>query len=194
VWFSARYRRLPKLVEVWTTWDTAMKAKEQNDETACVTAARGEDGFCYILRSVHGRWETPDVGKFLVEQAQWFKRTYGAAYIGDLVEDKVSGTTLIQYVRRSNPDLVLIPVKAELDKVSRAHGVTPLCEAERVLLPDGTIFPATVDWCRDLVAKLMAFPVGEHDDVADAFVYALKRFLGTLGGRKSRRGRGGGYV
>ena len=43
----------------------------------------------------------------------------------------------MQYVRREASGLAVIPVKAEADKMARAQGVTPICEAGRVLLPDG---------------------------------------------------------
>lgn len=193
-WFEQRYRILPALKEVWTCWDLATKASEENDETACVTAAAGEDGNVYVLRMAHGRWETPDVAKFLIAQADWYRKAYGDRYRGDYVEDKQAGTTLIQYVRRDRPDLALIPAPVEADKVARANGVSPVCEGGRVLLPDPHIYPATFEWARDLLAQLTAFPKARHDDITDAFVYALKRFLGTIGGRKSRRSKRGGVV
>jgi len=193
-WFADRYRRLPELLEVWTCWDTALKAKEQNDETACTTAGRGKDGRLYVLRVAHGHWETPDVAEFLGLQADWLKGLYGDRYRGDYVEDKVSGTTLMQYVRRSRPDLALIPIKVEADKVSRAHGVTPLCEAGGVLLPDLSIYPEAREWVDDLLAQLLTFPNASRDDIVDTFVYAVKKQMGTLGGRKARRGRTGGFA
>lgn len=194
-WF-ARYRKLPRLREAWTTWDTALKAKEENDESACVTVGLGEDGQLYVLRMAHGRWETPDLAEFLVAQADWLRRSYGERYRGDYVEDKASGITLMQYLRRQRPDLALIPVKVEADKVTRAKGVTPVCESGRVLLPDTGVFPTAHEWVRDLLGQLATFPqAGVHDDIVDAFVYALKKLVGTLGGpRQSRRGRRGGYA
>lgn len=191
-WFANRYKHLPEMTEVWTCWDTALKDGEQNDETAGVTAGLGVDGHVYLLRAVHGRWETPDVAKFLVAQAQWLKGLYGDRYRGDYVEDKVSGTTLMQFVRRSHPDVALIPIQVEGDKVARANGVTPTCEAGQVRFPDPSTYVETRGWAQDLLAQLMKFPSGKHDDLVDAFVYMLKRFLGTLGRKKSRRGKGGG--
>ncbi|MBC8134516.1 MAG: hypothetical protein H8F28_01345, partial [Fibrella sp.] len=49
-WFQDRYKRLPRLVAVWTTWDTALKDGAENDESACCTVGEGEDGFLYLLR------------------------------------------------------------------------------------------------------------------------------------------------
>jgi predicted phage terminase large subunit-like protein len=203
-WFTNRYKRLPPLVEVWTTWDTALKAKEHNDESACVTAGKGDDGDVYILRMAHGRWETPDLANFLIAQAYYYRRLYGAKYRGDYVEDKQSGTTLMQYVKRhEDPDrakaedgkaLALIGIQVDGDKEARAKGVSPLCETGRVRLPDIGIFPSCFEWIRDLTSQLTKFPKAKNDDIVDAFVYTLKKFLGTLGGRKSRRGKRGGPV
>jgi predicted phage terminase large subunit-like protein len=194
-WFARRYKSMPPIVAVWTTWDTALKAGEKNDESACITMAECNDGNLYLLRVAHGRWETPQLAEFLVQQSEWLRGLYGDKYRGDYVEDKVSGTTLMQYVRRSHPQLVLIPIVVGREsKEERAHGVTPLCETLRVLLPDPVHHHLHRGPVADLLAQLMAFPVGKHDDIVDAFVYALKRFMGTLGGRKSRRSKSGGQV
>jgi predicted phage terminase large subunit-like protein len=192
-WFGT-YRGIPPLKWVATFWDTALKAKEENDETACVTVGAGEDGYAYILRAASGRWETPAVGKFLVEQAKWLKDLYGDVYIGDYVEDKVSGTTLMQFLRTTNPEVPVIPIVVEGDKVARANGVTPMCEAGRVLLPDLSIYPEARAWSQKLTDNLLAFPLGKHDDLTDVFVYGLKRFMGTLKVRTKRQKRKGGYV
>jgi predicted phage terminase large subunit-like protein len=190
-WFNNRYTTLPELTRIATFWDTAVKAKEENDETACITAAIGVDGCLYIIKAEHGHWETPIVSQLLKEQADWFRSKFGAHYIGDYIEDKVSGTTLMQYIRRSNPGLAVIPIKAELDKISRAHGVTPICEARAVRLPDPEVHPSTKQWTNDLLTNLLAFPLAKHDDLTDAFVYALKWFITISTAKVSRRGTGG---
>ena len=194
IWFVNRYKRLPELVEVWTTWDTAMKDGEENDETACVVAGKSKEGRCVILRVLHGRWETPQVAEFLVAQAEWLRSVYGDRYQGDYVEDKVSGTTLMQYLRRTHSHIVIVPITVEGDKVQRAHGVAPLCEAGSVLLPDGYIYPDTAENIGDLLKQLKTFPLSDLKDIVDAFVYTLKKFLGTLGKKKARRGKRGGTV
>lgn len=186
-WFAKRYKVLPRLIEVFATWDTALKAEQENDETACIVWGKGEDGNLYILRVVHGRWETPALGEFLVAQSKWLRSVYGDKFIGDLVEDKVSGTTLMQFLKRSHPDVVILGVATGKEsKEERAHGVTSLCESGRVCFPDGTRFPAINGGAADLLAQLLSFPAGKHDDLVDVFVYGCKRFIGTL--RISRPG------
>lgn len=189
-WFQNRYRSIPVLLEVWSVWDTALKDGQENDESACIVVGKGEDGNVYVLRVLHGRWETPKLAEFLIAQAKWLHDMHGDRYRGDFVEDKVSGTTLMQYVRRSHPDIVLIGIKTGTEgKEERAHGITPLCESGRVLLPDGSSFPASQQWVADLIAQLIGFPKVKHDDLVDVLVYALKRFLGALRTSRARRGK-----
>jgi len=190
-WFANRYRTLPQFVRVAAFWDTAIKANEENDETACVVLGVSADGNPYILAAAHGHWETPEVVAKLIEQSARLLKIYRHNYAGDYVEDKVSGTTLMQYVRRSQPDLSLIPIRADADKTIRAHGVTPICETGRVLFPDPAIFPAARQWTDDLVNNLISFPAAKNDDLTDAFVYAVKWFLTSSRQRVSHRGRSG---
>jgi len=193
-WFAGRYRSLTDVVEVWVTWDTALKEAESNDQSAYVAWAQKASGEVCILDARRGHWSTPDLEQFLCQQADWLIKVYGRAFRGVYIEDKVSGTTLIRYIRRNRPDLAVIPVPAEADKVARAQGVTPICEAGRILLPDATIYPETRGWVEDLLYVLAVFPKGRWKDLVDAFVYGCMRVMGTIGGRKSRRGKRGGYA
>jgi len=194
-WFVGRYRTLTDVAEVWVTWDTALKESEQNDQSAYVAWALKTNGDICILDARRGHWSTPDVERFLCDQADWLIKVYGPKFRGVYIEDKVSGTTLVRYIRRHRPDLAVIPVPAEADKVARAQGVAPICEAGRVLLPDPTIYPETRSWVEDWLYVMTVFPKGRWKDLVDATVYGLMRVMGTIGGTKSRRkGRGGGYV
>jgi predicted phage terminase large subunit-like protein len=196
-WFDNRYRHVPKYKEVYCVLDTALKAAQENDESVFGTFGITDDGFCDILGFWYGREETPKLQARVTEGAKRCVRLFGSAFKGVYVEDKVSGTTLLQYIRNANPSLAFIPIRADTDKVSRANGVTPICEARRIRFPDPAIFPATVRWVSDLISQLALFPRGAHDDRVDVFVYGVKRFLGTLkiqGARKARKSRTGGYA
>ena len=190
-WFERRYKQLDDLLEVWTCWDTALKEKESNDESAFTVMGLLKNGDVPILRAGSGHWDTPDVEQFLVENADWLRGVYGDKYKGEYIEDKVSGTTLIRYIRRSRPDLAIIGVAAETDKEARAKGVTPMCEALRVVLPDPGIYPDTRDWVTDFLHQITTFPNGKFKDLTDTFVYGLMRVMGTLNRKGARRGRGG---
>ncbi len=186
-WFHERYVGLPKFKGVATLWDTAMKAEQQNDETAALTVGIGENGYLYALRLAHGRWETPALADFLAVNADFYHKMFGPLYRGDFIESTSSGQTLIKLLRKTRPDLALIPIVAERDKVSRAHGVTPLAQGGSVVFPDTSVHITSRQWVEDLLAQLLAFPLTKHDDMVDVFVYALMWLMGTLKIRKSVR-------
>lgn len=107
-----------------------------------------------------------------------------------IIEDKASGHPLIQELRRRmnvfadkishgkqefrhHANFSLQLVKPEGDKISRALAVQNLFEAGVVWAPcdEQGMFRSWADKVRDQVADLGR---GEHDDLADALVYALK--------------------
>ena len=85
-----------------------------------------------------------------------------------LIEDKASGTQLIQELRREG----LLSIKgvvppAGTDKVMRLHAHTAAFESGRVLLPE------RAPWLDDYVAELTGFPGARHDDQVDSTTQAL---------------------
>jgi len=84
------------------------------------------------------------------------------------VEDKASGISLIQQIRRDT-HIPIHPIKAEGDKVSRMHSISAIVEAGLVYLP------ARAPWLSEFIHEVCSFPTAAHDDIADAFAYALLR-------------------
>jgi predicted phage terminase large subunit-like protein len=77
-----------------------------------------------------------------------------------LIEDKGSGTSLIQDLRHEG--VYTIPIKPEGDKVVRMSACSARIESGSVFLP------RTARWLDDLRTEILAFPHGSHDDQADA--------------------------
>lgn len=100
----------------------------------------------------------------LTKRMRWLADQWKPMQI--LVEDRASGQSLIQELRRSTR-LPIIAVKEDADKLSRAQSVTPLVEAGRVFLPEGA------PWLQDFMDELAAFPKGTHDDCVDSLTQAL---------------------
>jgi phage terminase large subunit-like protein len=91
-----------------------------------------------------------------------------------LVEDKGSGTSLIQDLRRDG--VPVISIRPEGDKVSRLF-------ANQAQFESGSVwFPQDADWMPDLVSELMAFPSVRHDDQVDSISQALTWIDGKLRG------------
>jgi predicted phage terminase large subunit-like protein len=81
------------------------------------------------------------------------------------VEDKVSGTGLIQTLRREG--IAVLPMQRDRDKISRGHDAAPFVEAGNVLLPQDA------PWLSDWLAEAEAFPTGAHDDQLDPMFDAV---------------------
>lgn len=147
----------PGRVVAWVhSWDTASKEKEVNDPSVGTVWAVMESGVAYLCDVVRKRMEYPDLKAAAV--ALFDK--WGADVV--LIEDKSSGTALIQDLRASTK----LPVKAVEpvgDKVTRAVTSTLLMEAGRMVLPD------RATWLLDYETELTSFPTkGVHDDQVDS--------------------------
>ena len=88
-----------------------------------------------------------------------------AAMRGMYVEDKVSGTGLIQTLRREG--LPVIAVQRNKDKISRGYDAAPFIETGNVVLPQDA------PWISDFLAEVAAFPSGAHDDQLDPMFDAI---------------------
>jgi predicted phage terminase large subunit-like protein len=82
-----------------------------------------------------------------------------------LIEDKGSGTSLIQDLRSER--MSVININPVADKVSRLYSTQALFEAGSVL------FPSKAPWLSDFISELLAFPSGRHDDQVDSLSQAL---------------------
>lgn len=145
--------------------DSAQKTKEMNDFTVIQTWGKYQNKI-YLIDQVRGKWEAPDLRKIALSQYAKHKPN------SVLIEDKSSGSSLIQDLRRAES----IPIKAvqvHTDKVSRAFEVVSFIESGYVYLPDNSEFLS------DLILECSRFPNGKHDDQVDVLNMAIKELLGT---------------
>ena len=86
-----------------------------------------------------------------------------------LIEDKGSGTQLIQDLKHENilHAIAITPVE---DKVTRMSAQSAKIEAGRVLVP------ASAPWLQDFQTEILQFPHGRHDDQVDS----VSQFLGWV--------------
>jgi predicted phage terminase large subunit-like protein len=169
-WFG-RYGARPEVFErIVQSWDTAIKAGNAHDCSVCLTM--GEvDGKHYVLDVQVLRAEYPELKRQVVRLAQSWEAD------AVLVEDKASGQSLLQDLRREKLGAPLIPIAPVQDKVTRFAAVSAMIEAGMVLLPhDAT-------WLAEFEREVVTFPAGRHDDQVDA----LSQYLGWI-----RRKGGGG--
>jgi predicted phage terminase large subunit-like protein len=144
------------------SWDTAMKASEMSDYSAC-TVWLVRDLDCYLLNVVRERLEYPLLKRKVREVYETYSRVCSNRTV--LIEDAGSGTSLIQDLRSEG--LRAIAVKVEGPKELRMSVQSAKIEAGHVFLPK------SAPWLGDFEAEMMAFPHGTHDDQVDATAQAL---------------------
>lgn len=158
------------------TADTAMKVKEHNDYSAFIVGGVTNDNHLHILDIVHGKWEAPDLKRTAVELFNKWKydEITGLTCSGLYIEDKASGTGLIQELRRCG--IPIIGIQAEKDKLTRAENVLSYIESGMVLLPNAENYGNN----KILLDECEAFTRDDshlHDDIVDALVYNIQEAI-----------------
>lgn len=154
--------------------DTAQKTGEKHDYSVFQCWGLGRDGVLYLIDQARGRFEAPELEQ--VARAFWKKhKSMPGTELGYLtafkVEDKVSGTGLIQQLGRGSDSIPIRPIKRTTDKYSRGMDAGPSIAAGLVSIP------ADAPWTKELLAELAAFPAGVHDDQVDPLLDAVSDLL-----------------
>lgn len=163
------YRELPRLQWRAIYADTAQKTKEKNDYSVFQLWGKTIDGQAVFIDQIRGKWEAPE----LLVQARSFWDKHRGATNGTLrsmkVEDKSSGTQLIQTLSREGIPIIGIP--RSTDKELRGNDASPLIESGNVLLPERAPFIS------EFLEEMVAFPNGTHDDQVDPMMDAVSDIL-----------------
>jgi predicted phage terminase large subunit-like protein len=157
-----RYRVPPVEGIIVQSIDTGNKPKEINDPSVCTTWLVTPLHW-YLLHVWRDRVAFPDLLHSIKGLAATWKPT------GIVIEDKASGTQLIQTLR-AETRLPVIPFDPSPhgDKIMRAQNVSPLVEAGRVLLPE------QADWLIDFESEFFGFPISATKDQVDSVSQFLK--------------------
>lgn len=137
------------------SWDTAIKAGQGNDASACATF-REKDGVHQLINMLVVRLEYPALKRLIVSHAERFAPEI------ILMEDKASGQSLIQDLRVET-DLALLAIQPKGDKIARVARISPMVEAGKVALPQHAA------WLAEFEQEITSFPNSPHDDQVDAF-------------------------
>lgn len=167
-WFV--YGKLPDPSDITygvQVWDCAMTEKETSDFSACVTAYVTPYGV-FIADVFQGRLNFPDLKQRMIDMHQQWSRYSRISRI--CIENRVAGTSMLQSLRKDS-HLPVIPMEPESklgkSKLQRANSVAGYVQSGRV------IFRAGATWLPEFEDQLLKFPNAKHDDMVDAFVYAL---------------------
>ena len=152
--------------------DTAQKTKEANDFTALTFWGITKQNELYLIDMAHGKWEAPDLEVQAIEF--WNKWKDGIGRVKPrafYIEDKASGTGLIQTLKRK----FLVPIVAiqrNSDKVTRVLDASVHIENGRVYLP----INKDTEISRKVIAEAGAFSADmkhKHDDIVDTVCDAV---------------------
>ena len=137
------------------------KSGELNDYSVCTTWGV-VGGKYYLLDVFRRRLDYPDLKRAVWEQARRYRNPKV------LIEDKGSGTQLIQELKREG----LLYIRPYLpptntDKIVRLFAQSHHFESGKVLLP------SSASWLDDYRRELTSFPGSKHDDQVDSTTQAL---------------------
>lgn len=179
-----RYSIVPKLKYRVIYGDTAQKTAERNDYSVFQCWGMGEDNRIYLLDQVRGKWEAPE----LLRRARdfWAKHSsLNGEDFGHLrkfkIEDKSSGTGLIQQLKVGEPHLKIAPIPVEgierhKDKLTRVMDGLPYLDIGLVCVPE------QAPWVSDYLDEMEAFtPDDTHafDDQVDPTMDAINDMLSS---------------
>lgn len=141
------------------SWDTAFKKGEENDYSAMTTWGC-IDNKKYLIDAFRDKLEYPELKTTLMQYADKWKPNL------ILVEDKASGQSITQDLRRTSP-YPISPITPNGDKVMRCNAITDSLKSSLVL------FPKEKEWLIDYINELCTFPSAKYDDWVDSTTQAL---------------------
>ena len=169
-----------KYCRIFLSWDTANKACATNAYSACcvVLMTRENNAFkYYLLEVVRGKWEMPElIRQVTTLYYKWRYKKGGGGLVKLLIEDKASGTQLIQMLSAQRDcngyGFDVEPIKPDADKTSRLMGVSAYIE-------NGTLqFPQEEpDWWAEFKKELLSFPGSRYKDQVDALTQCINYAL-----------------
>jgi len=146
--------------------DTAQKTAEQNDFSVFQCWGMTLEGQMVLLDMARGKWEAPELETMARAFWQKHKAIPNAGALRALkVEDKVSGTGLIQKLKREG--IPIVPIQRSTDKITRAMDAAPYVQSGNVLLM------RNLEQLSDFLSEASVFPNGAHDDMIDAAMSAI---------------------
>lgn len=152
---------LPKsFTRTLQSWDTANKASDLNDYSVCTIWGERDRHF-YLLDVIRQRLNFPELRRRISEVADQDRRATV------LIEDKASGTQLIQDLKGTLHNVRGYKPPAEANKLMRLYAQTAVFENGYVHLPQ------QAPWLAEYVRELTSFPGSKYDDQVDSTTQAL---------------------
>lgn len=174
-WFG-EYKELPVMRWRAVYGDTAQKTKEVNDFSVFEHWGLGVDGYMYLIDMIRGKWESDELKRRAIAFWQSCKQLKNGSLRHMAIEDKASGTGLIQSIRKD----ALCPVKAiqrDKDKYTRLMDTQGFIESGYIKLPSEKPF------INDFLVEMEAInpEFNTHDDQLDPMMDAITEMKAKAG-------------
>lgn len=173
-WFG-RFAEVPPLKTRIIYADTAQKTGERNDYSVFECWGLGQDGRIYLLDLIRAKWEAPDLRRAAIDFWAKHKAVPGLPPLRRLkVEDKASGTGLIQDLKKPPNRIPVEGIPRTVDKLTRVMDVLGYIESGYVLIPENAA------WVHDFITECEAFAADgshAHDDQIDPMCDAIGDLL-----------------
>lgn len=172
---------LPRITRVEHCIDSSFKTGVSNDYSVIATWGRGADTRYYLLDLWRGKWEMPELLVNIHKHYRKHQKAYPGAVV--TIEDRASGQSAIQMLKRPLPQLRGAPLPAlpvigfkipnGASKVSRAEAVSGIVEAGHVCLPERPEWQGSD--LETFLREHSSFPNAAHDDAVDTTSMGLLR-------------------
>lgn len=163
-WKFTKVKPFTDVLEVVQFWDCAQKVGVTNDYSVCATWLRTPIGF-YLIDLWREKVEAPDLQRAILSN---FNKHNPNAVV---IEDKSSGSSVIQYLQRETAIPVIPYNPGSSDKVVRAAAATPVVESGRCFLLEN------LPQLEDFIGEHEKFPKSAHDDTVDTTSMMIEYFL-----------------
>lgn len=173
------YRELPKIRWRKIFADTAQKTKEANDYSVLEEWGFAVDGKIYLLDLLRGKWEAPELQKRALafwNQAKGRDPSKYGVCRKMVVEDKSSGTGLIQTLKMPPYNIPIEGIERDKDRYTRVNDALPYIEVGAVCLPEEA--PFTLGFINECEA-FTADDSHDFDDQVDPLVDAVMDMLSS---------------
>ena len=159
-WLKYYDEKPERFHQIIQSWDTANKDTELSDYSVCTTWGVIRDHL-YLLDVFRRKLDFPSLKRAVLDLA----RLHKAKLV--LIEDKASGTQLIQELRAQHFSIVKEAPAMEGSKIMRLDSQTTKIAGGFAL------FPKEAPWLDVYIDELISFPNSKHDDQVDSTVFAL---------------------
>jgi hypothetical protein len=163
-WLQTGNPPLRDQIDVTIGVDLAISTKDGADYTACVAIGRQPDGHIWILDAQRTRQPFDGVLRFI----KGFCEAWNPSIVA-IEQVQYQAAVVTELLRTTN--LPVMGIRPDKDKVTRFYPLQARFEQGMVFL--------SRDLPQEYRRELLGFPVGAHDDMVDATVYAYRAGLNS---------------